>query len=139
MRWRIRSAVACAALAVALGGCAVEGQSFERIPVASTKSTIYVYRPYHFLGSALSPMVTCGHDSIEIGAGGYHAFVEDPGTIVCTTSTEVGSGVQFEAHPEEEYYVRETVEPGIVLGRVHFTPLSKPRGLEEIQGCCEQQ
>jgi hypothetical protein len=125
-------------LGLALGGCAVEGQSFHRLPMQSARAIIYVYRPYHFFGSALEPEVTCGNATTAIGAGGYHAFSAEPGIIDCYASTEVTRGVRLYLRPEEDYFVREYVEPGILVGRVDLTPVDRLTGLSEIAEC-EQQ
>jgi hypothetical protein len=135
LRNRLLMLAGAAWLGAAVGGCAVEGQSFKRLPMESARAIIYVYRPYHFFGSALDPEVTCGNATIAIGAGGYHAFSSDPGIIDCYASTEVTRGVRLYLRPEEDYFVREYVEPGILVGRVDLTPVDRLTGLSEIGEC----
>jgi len=126
-------------IAMAMTGCEVEGPVFQRHPPTSQYAVIYVYRPYHYFGSAIEPDVTCGHSTAAIGAGGYHAFVEEPGIINCYSYTEVGRGISFEARPEAEYFVREEVDWGFVEGRIHFYLVNRGVGLDEIQECRQGQ
>ncbi len=96
---------------------------------------IYVYRPYHLLGAALEPEVTCGHSTMSLGAGGYHTFIEEPGIIVCYASSGASSRIQFETRPETEYFIREDVAPGVTEGAVTLTRVDRSSGLEQIETC----
>ncbi|MGO9451991.1 MAG: hypothetical protein ACLQDV_13275 [Candidatus Binataceae bacterium] len=126
------------ALVIAFCGCEVEGQSFKPVQLTSNRAVIYVYRPYHLMGAALEPEVTCGHSTIAIGAGGYHTFAAEPGTIGCVVSSDTTSSIQFEARPETEYFIREDVAPGVSAGAVTLTRVDRSTGLLEIDGCKEQ-
>ena len=127
-----------AAIAFALFGCEVEGQSFKPVQLTSNHALIYLYRPYHVSDASLEPEITCGHGTIAVGAGGYHTFVEDPGTIVCFASTDPTSRIEFEARPETEYFVREEVAPGLTAGKVILTRVDRSSGLDQIESCKEQ-
>ncbi len=118
---------------LALAGCEVEGPAFKRMVRPGTKAIIYVYRPYHYMGSIDEPEITCGSDTIGIGAGGYHAFVEDPGTIKCSAATAPANPVTFEARAETDYFVREVVSEGLASNPVTLTKVDRATGLDEIE------
>jgi hypothetical protein len=129
-----RFALVLAALAGFLGaGCFAQGEAFKRIPPSSTRAIVYVYRPYHVTGSADDPMVTCGHDSIAIRSGGYHAFIADPGTITCTT--DAGARVSFEVRPEQEYFVREEVAMRLGPDAPSLVKVGHGEGMDQISSC----
>ena len=95
------------ALMLMAAGCGeVQGENYKPVPTSASKTVVYIYRPWHFLGSGNSPMVTCGHDSIELEAGGYHTFYSEAGPITCTAEGAV-SPLQFTAESDAAYYVRE--------------------------------
>jgi hypothetical protein len=116
-----------------LAGCEVEGPAFTRMARPTTKAIVYVYRPYHFFGASDEPDITCGSDTIAIGAGGYHAFVEEPGTIKCSATSATGAPVIFDARPETDYFVREVVSGGFVSSQVTLTKVEHATGLDEIE------
>ncbi|HUY26403.1 MAG TPA: hypothetical protein VMV27_03195 [Candidatus Binataceae bacterium] len=116
-----------------LAGCEVEGSAFKRMARPSTKAIIYVYRPYHYIGSIEEPEITCGSGTIAIGAGGYHAFVEEPGTIKCYAAAAQGNPISFEARPETDYFVREIVSGSLTTSQVTLTKVDRATGLDEIE------
>jgi hypothetical protein len=129
-----RFALVLAALAgLAAAGCFAWGQPFKRIPPNSTTAIVYVYRPYHVAGSADDPMVTCGHDTIAIRSGGYHAFIADPGTITCATDS--GARVSFEVRPEQEYFVREGVAMRLGPDAPSLVKVDHGEGMDQITSC----
>jgi hypothetical protein len=96
------------ALVLGAAGCLeIQGQDYQPVPTSASRTVIYIYRPWHFLGSGDSPMVTCGHDSIELDAGGYHTFYDDAGQISCTAAAAGNPQLKFDAEPGVAYYVRE--------------------------------
>ncbi len=113
-------------------GCEVEGPAFTRMARPSTKAVVYVYRPYQFFGASDEPDITCGSDTIAIGSGGYHAFVEAPGTIKCSAASAGTAPVIFEARPENDYFVREVVSGGLASSQVTLTKVDRATGLDEI-------
>ncbi len=123
------------AIVALLSGCEVEGQSFRREQLTSNRSVVYVYRPYHLMGAALEPEITCGHSTTAIGAGGYHSFVEAPGEITCYASSDAGSRIAFETRPETEYFIREEVAAGVTEGRVTLTRVDRSTGMDQIESC----
>ena len=118
---------------LALAGCEVEGPDFKPMALPSTKAIIYVYRPYRYIGSVEEPDITCGSDTIAIGAGGYHAFVEEPGTIKCYAATAPGNPISFEARPEADYFIRETISVGLASSQVTLAKVDRGTGLVEIE------
>jgi hypothetical protein len=127
------------ALALAAGflaaGCFAEGTAFKRLPPSSTKAVVYVYRPYHVMGSADDPMLTCGHDTLAIRSGGYHAFVTDPGTITCTT--DAGARISFEVRPGQEFFVREDVAIKLGPDTPSLVKVSRGEGMDQISSCVQ--
>lgn len=117
---------------IALAGCEVEGPAFTRMARPTTKVIVYVYRPYEFMGASDEPDITCGSDTIAIGAGGYHAFVEEPGTIKCSAAGAASTPVIFEARPETDHFVREVVSGGLASSQATLTKVDRATGLDEI-------
>ena len=66
------------AVCVLLAGCGVQGDEYQPRRVPAEKSVVYLYRPFKVLGSSATPLVTCGHESIEMEPGGYYSFDEEP-------------------------------------------------------------
>jgi len=117
---------------LAAAGCGeVQGDDYKPVPMSASKSVIYIYRPWHFLGSGNSPMVTCGHDSIELEAGGYHTFYNDAGPVTCTAGG-TASPLQFTAEPDGAYYVREEYGSN---GQVHLAVVDTDLAKGEIKEC----
>ncbi|MHB8383629.1 MAG: hypothetical protein ACYDC3_14980 [Candidatus Binataceae bacterium] len=117
-----------------LAGCEVEGPTFKRMARSTTKAIIYVYRPYELIGAGDEPDITCGGATVAIGAGGYHAFVAEPGTIKCSAAIAGSTPVTFEARPETDYFVREVVSGGLAsTSRVTLTAVDRATGFDEIE------
>ncbi|HYL60410.1 MAG TPA: hypothetical protein VEU51_16200, partial [Candidatus Acidoferrales bacterium] len=102
------------AVCVFVAGCGANGEPYQPRPVRVSKSVIYIYRTYTVLSSEAAPMVTCGHESIELLPGGYYSIVEEPGPVTCSAS---GAVQKFEAHPGEEYFIKEDVASALAGGR----------------------
>lgn len=122
-----------------LGGCAVQGRLYQRQLIPPRKSVVYVYRPYSYAGSLVRPRIRCGRSAAVIGPGGYHAFVEDAGTIVCKAETETKDEVEIQARPGREYYVRYEIGWGLWVGHPHLHPIDQDRAQTEIEQCCRLQ
>jgi hypothetical protein len=122
-----------AALLLAATGCGeVQGQSYAPMQMSASKTVIYIYRPWHFLGSGNSPMVTCGHDSIELDAGGYHTFYDEPGQISCSAAAPGNPQLKFSAETDTAYYVREEYSAN---GQVQLTLVDADMAKSEISYC----
>ena len=119
-------------------GCAVTGQRFERISPPERNAVIYVYRPYHYAGSLVRPIVTCGEETARVGPGGYHPFVVPAGRVTCSVETETADVVELHAEPRA-YFIREEIGWGTLIGHPHLNPIDADRAQDEIQSCCVQQ
>ena len=116
-------------------GCA-QGEPYRPLPAPASKSVIYIYRPSGLLESTKSVMVTCGHESIEIDAGGYYSFTEDSGPISCSAGES--SLAQFDAHPGEEYFIKEEIGPIYAGSKPRLTLMRASVARDEISGCRRQ-
>lgn len=116
-----------------LAGCGVNGEEYQPKPVPAEKSVVYIYRPYKVLGSAAAPMVTCGHETIEMEPGGYYAFEQESGPVTCTAATEAKTEYKFDARPGEQYFIKEDVDSGKL-----FTLMNAAVASEEIKDCRRQ-
>ncbi len=125
--------VGLACLLILAAGCGVEGEAYQPRPVSAEKSVIYIYRPYNVLGSSAAPMITCGHDSIEMEPGGYYSFDQETGTVSCAVADDPKAGLKFEARPGEQYFIKEDVDGG-----THFIMMDAAVGSEEIKDCRRQ-
>jgi hypothetical protein len=123
----------------AISGCEVEGPPFKPMALPGTKAVVYVYRPYQLMGSIDEPEITCGAETIAIGAGGYHAFVEEPGTIKCFAAGAPEAAITLEVRPEESYFVREVVTASLTSTNVTLTPVNRSTGLDEIESTSAPQ
>jgi hypothetical protein len=128
-----------AVFAAIAGGCSVQGEQFRRAELPGVSSAIYVYRPYHYEGSAIRPAVACGDSSVELGPGGYHPFVVDPGKPTCTVRTETTDAIEIRALPGRAYYVKEEMGWGIFIGHPHLYPMDADQAQTEIESCCRLQ
>ncbi len=126
-------------LAMVLGGCTVQGRAYQPQPVPPSVSMIHIYRPYHYYGSLVVPRVTCAQQSASLKPGGYYSYYANSGPVTCSASTEATSELKFDAKPGEQYFVREEIVPGNIVGRAHFTLVNPDTAREEIAKCHEQQ
>src|SRR5580700_8410800 len=62
---------------ITIAGCGAQGEPYQPRTTPASQSVIYVYRPYGLLSSQTNPMITCGHDSIELETSGFYEFVAD--------------------------------------------------------------
>src|SRR5262245_4505800 len=104
-------------------GCAAQGTPYEKVSPETGKAVVYLYRPASISGAALTPRVDCGGATAKLRPGGYHRFVVAAGHIACTSSS-VDPGnhelVDLEVTQGHDYYVKETIGMGILVGRVHL-------------------
>jgi hypothetical protein len=128
-----------AGLALVAIGCAAAGPRFAVEKAPANEAVIYVYRPYHFFGFAIRPSVRCDDQSSAIAAGAYHAFVVHPGHVICGIETASGKDeIDIDAEPRN-YYVREEIALGWIVGWPKLSPIDQDQAQSEIQGCCVQQ
>jgi hypothetical protein len=128
----------CGAVAVCilmLAGCGVQGDEYQPRRVPAEKSVVYLYRPFKVLGSSATPLVTCGHESIEMEPGGYYSFDEETGPVTCAAA---GAEYKFDARPGERYFIREDVDTVTQGGATHFKLMRADVGEDEIKDCRRQ-
>jgi hypothetical protein len=127
-----------AAVCVMLAGCGVQGDEYQPQRVPAEKSVVYLYRPFKVLGSSATPMVTCGHETIEMEPGGYYSFEQESGPVTCITAGETKVGYKFDAHPGERYFIREDVDTLTQGGATHFKLMRADVAEDEIKDCRHQ-
>ena len=135
---RALTAILAAAICVMLAGCGAQGEAYQPRAIPASQSLIYIYRPYKFLSSQSVPMITCGHESIELDAGGFYEFRDDPGTITCAVAGDKTTEYKFDTHAGERYFVREDVESSGLTTSVRFTLKNAAVAEDEIQECSRQ-
>ncbi|MGH8014398.1 MAG: hypothetical protein ACREQ4_18060 [Candidatus Binataceae bacterium] len=136
MQWRRFLPLPFYVAAAIFCGCAVQGAPFEKAYAPPAHAAIYVYRPYSYAGSLLRPAVTCGDDTTRIGPGGYHAFIEPVGDIICRVQGgESADEVELLATPRV-YYIRERIGWGLMTGHPQLDPIDTDKAQTEIQRCC---
>lgn len=127
------------AITAALAGCAVQGADFDRANLPPKTAVIYVYRPYNYVGSLVLAPVQCGNELTHIGPGGYHAFVVEPGSVVCTAHSERTDATEIKARAGQEYYVKEEIGWGVFIGHPHLEPVDDDTAHNEIASCKYEQ
>src|SRR5258708_37573000 len=129
---------ALGALCMLLSGCAAQGAEYQPRRVPAEKSVVYIYRPYKVLGSSATPMVTCGHETIEMEPGGYYAFEEQSGPVTCAAASETKVEYKFDAHPGEQHFISEDVDNLTQGDATHFTLMRADIAADEIRDCRRQ-
>jgi hypothetical protein len=105
-----------------IAGCGVQGEAYQPRTTPASQSVIYIYRPYDLLGSQANPMITCGHESIELEKAGYDEFLADSGPVTC-----------------EQYFIREdVVSSGLASSSVRFKLMNPDLGRDQIKECNRQ-
>ena len=135
---RALTAILAAAICVMLAGCGAQGEAYQPRAIPASQSLIYIYRPYKFLSSQSVPMITCGHESIELDAGGFYEFRDDPRTITCAVAGDKTTEYKFDTHAGERYFVREEVESSGLTTSVRFQLKNATVAEDEIQECSRQ-
>lgn len=147
-----------AAFALVAAGCAVTGASFEPVSPQPNQAVIYVYRPYSYNGSLVSPAVACGSSMAHVGPGGYHPFKVRSGPLKCAVgnnsvelscltasgsplgvtecAASAGSEVQLEVEPGSTSYVKEERASWLAPGP-RLYQMDAEAAEPEIQSCCK--
>ncbi|MGH7908063.1 MAG: hypothetical protein ACREP6_15675 [Candidatus Binataceae bacterium] len=139
MKLKIPSVAAITLMFPLLAGCAISGRAYQPEPVPKAPlAAIYLYRPYHFYGSAIAPAVACAGQAVPLKPGGYTAIYARPGPQICTASTEAVSELKFNVEPGRNYFIREEIVPGNIIGRAHFALADSDTAHKQIAKCHEQ-
>lgn len=121
-----------------LAGCGAQGEAYRPMATPASRSVIYIYRPYGLLSLEATPMITCGHESIELEAAGFYQFVADSGPVTCTAATDAAAQLKFDARAGEQYFIKEDVDSSGPGARVQFKLMDAAVGEEEIKECSRQ-
>ena len=131
---RTPTGILAAAICMMLAGCGAQGEAYQPRSTPASQSVIYIYRPYALLGSQSDPMITCGHDSIELETSGFYELVADTGPVTCAAATDATAELKFDAHAGEQYFIREDVDGS----HVRFKLMDADVGRDEIKECSRQ-
>jgi len=126
------------AVCMILAGCGAQGEAYQPMAIPASKSVIYIYRPYKILSWEATPMITCGHESIELERGGYYEFVEDSGPVTCAAATGTNAAYKFDARAGEQYFIKEDVDPVGLGSHVRFSLMDAAVAGDEIKECSRQ-
>ncbi|HLX05920.1 MAG TPA: hypothetical protein VKR28_10315 [Candidatus Binatus sp.] len=118
-----------------IAGCSAQGEAYQPRPTPASQALIYVYRPYGLLSSQSNPMITCGHESIELETSSFYEFLADSGPLTCAATTDNSAQLKFEAHAGEQYFIKEDVAS---TGRVQFKLMDADVGRDQIKECGRQ-
>lgn len=118
-------------------GCGPQGEAYQPMAAPASRSLVYIYRPYALVGSQLAPMVTCGHESIELEAGGFYEFVADSGPITCSAG-DPAAELKLDARAGEKYFIREDVNSNGFSAHVRFKLMDAAAGEDDVKECSRQ-
>jgi len=135
---RTLTGILAGAVCMMLAGCGAQGEAYQPSAAPASRSLIYIYRPYKFLSSEATPMITCGHESIELAAGAFYEFVEDSGPVTCVAATGTATEFKFDAHAGEQYFIKEDVDSSGLGSHVRFSLMNTAVGEDEIRECGRQ-
>ncbi|MGA7872472.1 MAG: hypothetical protein WCA22_16420 [Candidatus Binatus sp.] len=135
---RTRTAILAAAICVTLAGCGAQGEAYQLRATPASQSVIYIYRPYGLLSSQANPMITCGHESIELETAGFYEFVADSGPVTCVAATDTSAELKFDARAGEQYFIKEDVDSSGVGAHVRFKLMNTAVARDEIKECSRQ-
>jgi hypothetical protein len=129
--------ILAAAICVMLAGCGLQGDAYQPRATPASQSLVYIYRPYEFLTSQSTPMVTCGHESIELEPGGFDEFVEDTGPVTCGVAGDTTT-LRFDARAGEKYFIKQYVDPNGLTTHVRLILMDADVAGDEIRDCRRQ-
>jgi hypothetical protein len=134
---RTSTGIFAAAICVMLAGCGVQGEAYQARATPASQSLVYIYRPYEFLTSQSTPMITCGHESIELEPGGFDEFVEDSGPVTCGVAGDTTT-LRFDARAGEKYFIKQYVDSSGLSTHVRLVLMDADVGADEIRDCRRQ-
>jgi hypothetical protein len=129
--------ILAAAVCLALAGCGAQGEAYEPRATPASQSLVYIYRPYTLITSQSIPLVTCGHESVELEPGGFDEFVEDTGTVTCAVAGDTTT-LKFEARAGEQYFIKQYVDTSGLHTHVRLILMDVDVGRDEIKECSRQ-
>jgi len=126
---------------LALAVCFFAGAASAQEPAAgsqttdakSSKATVYVYRYKQFVGSALAPSVWCDETELaRMENGRYFTVTLDPGKHNFR-SNDKQSGIELDAKPGQEYFVRVEIAAGMMKGHGRLILVAPEQGGYELK------
>jgi hypothetical protein len=121
-----------------LAGCGAQGEAYQPRSTPASRSVIYIYRPYGLLSSQATPMITCGHESIELEAAGFYEFLADSGPMTCAVATDNPTELKFDAHAGEQYFIKEIVETSGLTTHARLVMMDADVARDQIKECSRQ-
>jgi hypothetical protein len=134
----IRRLTSVLTICIMLAGCGVQGEAYQPRPTPGSKSVIYLYRPYKFLSSQAAPLISCGHESIELESGGFYEFVEDTGPLTCAIAGEANSEYKFDADAGERYFIKEEIDASGLTTHARLIRMDPDVATDELKECSRQ-
>ena len=135
---RTLAGILAAAVCMMLAGCGAQGEAYQPRALPASQSLIYIYRPYKFLSSQATPMITCGHESIDLEPGGFYEFVEDSGPLVCAITGDTTTEYKFDAHAGERYFIKEVVDASGLTTHARLVRMDPDVASDQIRECSRQ-
>lgn len=105
-------------------------------PPAGNNSGLYVYRN-SFIGQALKKTVYLDKKIIgETANKVYFYKLIKPGSHLIATSSEFGNnGLTFTAVAGKNYFVRQYIKPGLIVGGANVAMVNESTGKKEVLQC----
>ena len=119
-------------------GCAHGSKAQAFMPLTDFQEgqgIVYVYRPKNFVGSAVSYKVHANGTAYSPLPNGRYFVYEGSGAVEFTAKTEMQASVTIDVQPEQVYYVKGGVVPGIMVGNPVLQQVSTEVGEREIVRC----
>ena len=108
-------------------------QATPAVDGKASKVTVYVYRYKQFVGSALEPSVYCDDTQLaRMTNGRYFTVKVDPGKHTFN-SNDKQSGIELDAKPGQEYFIRLELVPGMMKGHGRLILMSAEQGAYELK------
>jgi hypothetical protein len=132
-----RRLLAVIGLAALLAGCATMGPAYQEVTsIPAGKAVVYIYRPPGFVGSALSYLVYADQlPVVSLRNGGYLPYFSQPGTVHFSAMTETESVALITVEAGGSYYLKGTVQMGLLMGRPKLQQVPDGVGRIEIVKC----
>jgi hypothetical protein len=117
-------------------GCATTGPAYQEVPIPAGKAVVYIYRPQSFLGAALTYLVYANQiPVVNLRNGGYLPYFSGPGKILFSAETETQSVAIIAVEAGKSYYLKGTLQMGILVGRPDLQQVPELIGRAEIVNC----
>jgi Protein of unknown function (DUF2846) len=110
--------------AFAISGAYAETAAVQK--ATPDRGRIYFYRASSIVGIAIQPEVRLNGQKVGTATSGGFFVVDRPkGRYEASTTTEAESKFGFTLAPGERKYIRMSISPGILAGRINFEVVSR--------------